>query len=709
MVNIEKVGQYKIEQPLGVGAYGTVLRAQDTVLDRTVALKTLKLDGENLKGNLESLEEAQILAKLNHPNIVTLYEMFHFGGQTYLAMEYVEGTSLKDQLNNEPMPLDKVVDLAIQIADALKYAHSLGVVHADVKPGNIMIDKTGSPLLVDFGLSVLTAHAQDHATFTGDDIASEAIKGTLAYIAPEVISGAAAGKKSDIFSFGAVLYEMLAGKRAFSALSEAATISAVLSRTPENLAGFGLEIPDSLADLISRMLEKDSQNRPQDMAEVYELLKQQSAEHAVHSGPVPKSRKPVIGGVIAAALAAFVILFAGGNEYFKLDQPSVHTQIVDGLEALKSPGKKGALENAETAFQQVILQDPKNAAATAGHSLALLKRYAIDQSDPATLRQGRAAADLALSLDDHLSLAHAAKAWALEFEGELPGAQQRYERALTLDPNNYFALQGYGRLLKKTGNHIEAIKIFEMAIRQYPDESQFYVRLGEIHFQKGRYDEAAVSFSKSISLAPDNIFAYASLSAVYYAQDRIPEAITLIQQGLLVRPHPILYTNLGTYFFALGQYPQAANAFKRALDFEGNSDHYLMWANLADAYRWSAGSEEKANAAYRRALQILKNRLSPTNKQPQLYSRAALFSAKSGQFSEARNLLAEALSLAPNDISVLFRAATTSEIIGERASALTYLQQAITRGYPVSIVKNDPEFAKLRRDPRYYEIINHLP
>lgn len=708
-MNIEKVGQYKIEQSLGVGAYGSVSKAQDTVLDRTVALKTLKLDSKNLKGNQESLEEAQILAKLNHSNIVTLYEMFQSGGQTYLAMEYVEGTSLKEHLDGTPMPVDEVVQMAIQIADALKYAHAAGVVHADVKPGNVMIDNTGSPLLVDFGLSILTAHAQDHATFTGDDIASEAIKGTLAYIAPEVISGAAAGKKSDIFSFGAVLYEMLAGKRAFSAQSEAATVSAVLSRTPESLADLGPEIPDSLAGLISRMLEKESQNRPQDMKEVYELLLQHSSQNAAHSGPVPKSRKSVIGGVIAAALAVSVILYAGGNEYFKLDQPSVHTLIANGLDALKSHEKKGTAENAEAAFQKVLLQDPENAAATAGQSLALLSRFASDQSDPATLRQASAAADVALSLDNHLSLAHAAKAWALEFEGKIPDARKRYEQSLTLDPNNYFALEGYGRLLKKTGNHIEAIKIFEMAILQYPDESQFYVRLGEIHFQKGRYDEAAAFFSKSIRLSPDNIFAYASLSAVYYAQDKMPEAITLIQQGLLVRPHPILYSNLGTYFFALGQYPQAANAFQRALDEDGNSDNFLMWANLADAYRWSAGSEEKATAAYSRALQLLKSHLTLTDKQPQQYSRAALFSAKSGEFSEALRLQAEALALAPNDISVLFRAATTSEIIGERASAFSYLQQALKRGYPVSIVQNDPEFAKLRRDPRYYEIINQLP
>ncbi len=709
-MNVDKVGRYRLEQPLGEGAYGTVLRARDTILDRTVALKFLKEDKRDTLGGRKSLEEAQTLAKLNHPNIVTLYEMARFKGQTYLVMEHVDGVSLTDCLKNAPLVFDDVVRMALQIADALKCAHALGIVHADIKPANIMIDKTGKPLLVDFGLAALTARADELATFTGDNIASGTIRGTLAYMAPEVIIGGTPEKKSDIFSFGAVLYEMLAGQRAFIAQSEAATISVVLSNTPKNINLLKPGIPESLAKLVHKMLKKDSNHRPDNMVEVYDQLALHTVQKNVPAAKPVKATKMARRGMIATSAIAFVFaLSVFGAEYFDQDRPSIRSLITKGMSDLRSHDEKNAINDAVANFQKVLVRDPQNAAATAGLSLALLRRYASDQSDQSTLEQADAAADVALSLDNHLALAHTAKAWAMEFKGQTADARLQYEQTLVLNPKGFLALEGYGRFLKNTGKTKEAFAVFETASRYYPNESLFHDGLGEIHFRNGRYDLAAQTFRENIRLSPDNIFAYANLSAVYYAQNEVIDAISTVQQGLQVRPHPVLYSNLGTYFFSLGQYPQAANAFQRALDSDGNSNSYIMWANLADAYRWSAGNEDKARTAYGRALQIIMNRLSPANKQPALYSRAALYSAKAGQFPEALQLQAEALSLAPDDISVLYRASTTSEIIGKREPALIYLERAIVRGYPVSIVQADPEFAALRRDPRYHEILNQQP
>src|SRR5271163_4053074 len=261
-----KLGPYEILSPLGAGGMGEVYRAKDTRLGRTVAIKILPSQSSSdpiLKQRFE--QEAKIISGLNHPHICVLYDVGHQSGTDFLVMECLEGETLAKRLEKGPLPLDQVLKLGMQIADALDKAHRSGVVHRDLKPGNIMLTPTGAKLL-DFGLAKATAPLSNAATLTAATRNSPVteqgtIVGTFQYMSPEQIEGRELDGRSDIFSFGAVLYEMLTGQRAFSGKSALSVASAIVEREPVPLRELRPLTPPALDHAIRRCLEKDPEQR----------------------------------------------------------------------------------------------------------------------------------------------------------------------------------------------------------------------------------------------------------------------------------------------------------------------------------------------------------------------------------------------------------------------------------------------------------------
>ena len=232
----KRLGPYEILSAIGAGGMGEVYRARDTRLDRIVAIKVLPAhlaDRAELRERFE--REAKAISSLNHPHICTLHDVGHQDGIDYLVMEYVEGETLAARLAKGPLPLDQVLQYAIEIADALDKAHRKGVTHRDLKPGNIMLTKSGAKLL-DFGLAKLREDAAPATPLsqlpTGKDpiTAQGTILGTLQYMAPEQLEGKEADARTDIFAFGVVVYEMATGKKAFEGKSQASLIAAILDR-----------------------------------------------------------------------------------------------------------------------------------------------------------------------------------------------------------------------------------------------------------------------------------------------------------------------------------------------------------------------------------------------------------------------------------------------------------------------------------------------
>jgi eukaryotic-like serine/threonine-protein kinase len=326
-----RLGPYEIVAPLGAGGMGEVYRACDTRLGRDVAVKVLPLhlsSNPDLKARFE--REAKAISSLNHPHICTLHDVGHQDGIDFLVMELLEGETLADRLQKGTMPLKQALEVGVQIAEALEKAHLQGIIHRDLKPGNIMLTKTGAKLL-DFGLakpniaaigavaasssgkltpSTPTMSVAALASPAGGLTQQGTIVGTFQYMAPECLQGQEADARSDLFSFGCVLYEMVTGRRAFDGKSQLSVLTAILEKDPEPISTLDSRIPASVEQLIFACLAKDSGERLQTAHDAKLQLRWiQSAAQELPSGERRASKEKILA--IAACLFAAMAMAVG--------------------------------------------------------------------------------------------------------------------------------------------------------------------------------------------------------------------------------------------------------------------------------------------------------------------------------------------------------------------------------------------------------------
>jgi Tol biopolymer transport system component len=312
------IGPYEIVAFLGAGGMGEVYQAQDPRLNRMVALKILPaalvVDEERRR---RFVQEAQLASSLQHPNIVTIYDIGSAGEIEYLAMELVRGRTLDSLIPHKGLRLADALRYGIQITDALAAAHAAGVVHRDLKPSNIMVTDQDQIKILDFGLATLAARglaaSQDETRVqTAIDTGAGTILGTIAYMSPEQAEGKKVDERSDIFSFGAILYEMLSGQRAFRADSTPATLAAVINADPKPLTHFAHDVPQAVERLVSRCLRKDLSRRAQHASDVkvtLEELREDSTSGALASPGQAPSRRWLPAGI--AVVAGLGVVVAG--------------------------------------------------------------------------------------------------------------------------------------------------------------------------------------------------------------------------------------------------------------------------------------------------------------------------------------------------------------------------------------------------------------
>jgi serine/threonine protein kinase len=234
----ERLGPYEIHGLIGKGGMGEVYRARDTRLDRTVAIKILPAEFSVHEDRLRRFEqEAQVLGALSHPNLLAIYDVGSQDGNHFLVSELLEGESLRERLEEGALPLRKAMDLGIQIAKGLAAAHEKGIIHRDIKPDNIFLTRDGRAKILDFGLAKQagTRGNGENATITSTSTEPGMVMGTAGYMSPEQVRGKPADARSDIFSFGAILYEMVAGLRAFHRDSSVETMNAILKEDPPTI------------------------------------------------------------------------------------------------------------------------------------------------------------------------------------------------------------------------------------------------------------------------------------------------------------------------------------------------------------------------------------------------------------------------------------------------------------------------------------------
>jgi serine/threonine-protein kinase len=732
-----RLGPYEILTALGAGGMGEVYRARDTRLGRHVAIKVLPPDAADTMSRERFEREARTVSGLSHPNICPLFDVGEQDGLSYLVMECLEGESLATLLGREALSVERVLFIASQIADGLAHAHAAGVIHRDLKPGNVMVLPGGTIKILDFGLARKLAGTAD-ATIANLS-APGIVSGTLAYMSPEQTLGGHVDHRSDIFSLGVVVYEMLSGRRPFEAPSAFALMHKVVNEHVAPIDAVRAGVPPAVARFLERMMAKSPDARPASAAEVRSVFSHQfaappagtpvsgpsSSASAMRTMPPPlattSARRWGAVGLGVAVLAIGVLAVAPGCRTFIINQgrslfgPSENQASATvalpqnatdwarrGRAYLGRYDQKGNVDLAIEAFVKAIELNPKAAAAHAGLSESYLQKDSLTP-DAQLVRQSVEAGQQAVTLNPDLAASHAALGLALLRAKQPEDGHREILKAQDLEPTNLSALRGLGEYQMSKGETAQAEATYRRAVQAAPSEWMPAQLLGRSLFAQSKYLEAAAVWEEADRKTPDNIQILRNLGAVYQMLERNDDAAAALQRALAIEPSATVYTNLGTLRYFQGRYSDAATAFEKAVAL--NATYFLYWANLGDAYRWIPGSGDKARQAFGRAIALVDERLRGAPDDPDLRTRLAMYLAKQGDVTRAADELQRWRASKKATPSSHFRALIVHELAGDRDQALRHLDAALRAGYAIRDIQNEPELTRLRSDPRYHRVL----
>jgi serine/threonine protein kinase/tetratricopeptide (TPR) repeat protein len=670
-------------EELGRGGMGVVYRAEDTQLKRTAALKFLPPGLTRIpEVNERFMHEAQAAAALNHPNIVTIYEINRHENRTYIAMEHVEGETLKDRIDRGPLPLNEAVDITLQIAEGLKKAHQKEIVHRDIKPANIIFTDEGVVKILDFGLAKLRGTTR--LTREGTTL------GTAAYMSPEQASGKEADRRSDIWSLGVILYEMISGQLPFKGEHHQTVMYAILNQDPEPVTGLRTGVPLELERILDKALAKDPEERYQNVADLQVDLKtigKKAGTLLPHSstagglGQETKTEKATTSKLRVGLFAAALIIVLAVAALLLFRAPS---KTIDSLAVLPfvNQGSDESLAWLSTGIPETVITSLQQIPELRVTSfLSLLERYR----------------DVQPSVDEvkrHYNVRAVAKGRVAMVRQDLT---VHLEIVDTRDQSvifaNQYRIEGMDGLLdlQKTiardiTDHLKerlaGASTEPVFVRHTPDPAAHQNYLRGRHFWYKRtpqgLERALEYFKKAIEIDPDYALAWSGLADTYhvmptYAGTSRYRIIPLLREAAekalslddtLAETH----TSMGGTLTDEGKYPEAEEHFQRAIELNPN---YLL------AYFWS-GYNFDASRRFQDAIDRYRQALSLDPMSPPIAGNLALEYRDLGELERAQEILDEAIALNPEDSSPYVQYAWLHSTQGDHQNAVEMAEKALS-------------------------------